>query len=927
MVRLRADPLRGDDHPAARLPRPRALPLHDRGGRDRAAAAAARARDRRSSQRRLPRRRDRPAVVPAGRVREDRDHHLPGQLPARHAPAAGHRRAAVPRHHDPAAQALRPAAASSGARDGDAVRHPGPRLVADVLRRLPGRPLRRDEPHLVRRDRPGAVRRRVVGPLPRPPDDHEPRRRLAAPVRRRSTTSRAAATRSPSRCSRRPTAGCSAGASGRRCSRSARATTRSSCCPRRRPTSSTRSSSNELGLLGAAAVICTYLLAVERGFKIATLARDSFSKLLATGLTAVFALQVFVIVGGVTQRHPAHRRDAAVHLLRRLVDPRELRAAGAAAAHLRPRAARRPRRRHERADRPPLRRRSSLLFGVLVVGTSWNTVFGADELRDKPQNRRQLLEQQRIRRGAIRAARRLGARSQCAQASDDTLHPPLSAGRAVRPRARLLVHALRPRRPRALAQRRAERARRTSSGSIFDRLSGTQPEGDDVRTTLDPAAQRVALQQLAGRKGAVVALDPRTGAVKVMASVPGYDPNAIGQPGPLHAPQPATRTRRCSTAPRRPATRPARRSRSSPRSRRSTAASYTPDSLVSGRNRQADLRRAAATTSAARTSAHITLTDALTHSVNTACGEVGEKLGKRTMAKYMDRLGFDEPVQVDLPARRAARRAASSSSGKLIPADQRRRRRRAHGHRPGQAQRDAAADGDGRRRRRQRRRAHEAAPRPTGSSTATGAPCDRIQPREMSQVMSGRDRRRGRAAMMGKVVEEGTGTAAALEGIDVAGKTGTAEVDHGCPNQVWFIAFAPLHDPKVAIAATVECSAGTRRRRRRADRQGRHAGAARSDRAPRLRDDRRRPLPRPQPRRLGRDGRRLLRRGPAARAPGRAQGPAPPLRRGPRVRRALPARGVAAPRASSTSTSSPSTTAASGTAPTTSRWSSSTAAR
>jgi cell division protein FtsW (lipid II flippase) len=61
---------------------------------------------------------------------------------------------------------------------------------------------------------------------------------------------------------------------------------------------------NELGLIGAAAVICTYLLIVQRGFKIATLARDSFSKLLATGLTAVFALQVFVIVGGVTKVIP-----------------------------------------------------------------------------------------------------------------------------------------------------------------------------------------------------------------------------------------------------------------------------------------------------------------------------------------------------------------------------------------------------------------------------------------------------------------------------------------------------------------------------------------------------------------------------------------------------------------------------------------------
>jgi cell division protein FtsW (lipid II flippase) len=61
---------------------------------------------------------------------------------------------------------------------------------------------------------------------------------------------------------------------------------------------------DELGLFGAAAVILTYLIFVWRGFKVAMLARDSFSKLLATGLTAMFALQVFVIVGGVTRVIP-----------------------------------------------------------------------------------------------------------------------------------------------------------------------------------------------------------------------------------------------------------------------------------------------------------------------------------------------------------------------------------------------------------------------------------------------------------------------------------------------------------------------------------------------------------------------------------------------------------------------------------------------
>jgi cell division protein FtsW (lipid II flippase) len=61
---------------------------------------------------------------------------------------------------------------------------------------------------------------------------------------------------------------------------------------------------NELGLFGACGVILTYLLVTARGFKIALLASDGFSKLLATGLTAVFAIQAFVIIGGVTRVIP-----------------------------------------------------------------------------------------------------------------------------------------------------------------------------------------------------------------------------------------------------------------------------------------------------------------------------------------------------------------------------------------------------------------------------------------------------------------------------------------------------------------------------------------------------------------------------------------------------------------------------------------------
>jgi penicillin-binding protein A len=86
-----------------------------------------------------------------------------------------------------------------------------------------------------------------------------------------------------------------------------------------------------------------------------------------------------------------------------------------------------------------------------------------------------------------------------------------------------------------------------------------------------------------------------------------------------------------------------------------------------------------------------------------------------------------------------------------------------------------------------------------------GRTVERVKPSEEARVMKGATAS-ALASMMSQVVREGTGTAAALAGIDVAGKTGTAEV--GGTNQAWFIGFAPVGNPRVAVAATVERTTG-----------------------------------------------------------------------------------------------------------------------
>ena len=169
----------------------------------------------------------------------------------------------------------------------------------------------------------------------------------------------------------------------------------------------------ELGLFGACGVILIYALIAARGFKTAVMAPDGFSKLLAAGLTAIFVLQAFVIIGGVTKVIPltgvtlpfvsfggssivANMILLALLLLvsdRARRPPPERRGRG-------------PRHRGCRLNRPIVRIYVLvlLLLATLVYFTSKWAVFDAEELEANRDNRRPLIEEQQIPRGSIATA-------------------------------------------------------------------------------------------------------------------------------------------------------------------------------------------------------------------------------------------------------------------------------------------------------------------------------------------------------------------------------------------------------------------------------------------------------------------------------------------------------------------------------------------
>ncbi|HET9740876.1 MAG TPA: penicillin-binding protein 2 [Solirubrobacteraceae bacterium] len=426
-----------------------------------------------------------------------------------------------------------------------------------------------------------------------------------------------------------------------------------------------------------------------------------------------------------------------------------------------------------------------VLFGLLVAFTSRWTVFEAEALRDNANNRRLLFQEQLIKRGVIRTAdgdviagnRSLpGERFERRYPAGELFSHPVGYTSLERGRIGLEEYYNDP-----------LTGRRTDAIGALERLLGPQKIGDDLRTTLSTRAQEVAYDGLADRRGAVVALDVETGAVRVMAATPTFDP---ADPEGAETFNRATQARLPPGSTMKVVTAAAALD----------SGRFRPDSPVDGSNGK-EISGTPLDNFGGEDFGTIDLTTALTNSVNTVWASVAETLGKETMGEYMRKFGFFEDPPLDYPDEQMVPSGEYGPRGRLLAptSDQIDVGRMAIGQdkllvTPLQMATVAQTVGNGGVR--MKPRLVEKVVDPDGRTI------DEPLPEEAERVMS-EESADALAGMMRNVVEQGTGTAAQLEGVDVSGKTGTAEVGDGTDN-LWFIGFTD----KVAVAVMLERQSG-----------------------------------------------------------------------------------------------------------------------
>ncbi len=345
--------------------------------------------------------------------------------------------------------------------------------------------------------------------------------------------------------------------------------------------------------------------------------------------------------------------------------------------------------------------------------------------------------------------------------------------------------------------------------TALDKLKGTTIKGNDLHLTLRPGAQRIALNALGGKCGAAVALEPRTFRVLVSVSSPTYDPNQIEGHYNL-------------------ATRP--KFGCSPLFNRAEAGLYIPGSAFKVVTASAALDSGKFTVdstfrdpgycieygkkvlnyadqSGPETFGSVNFVQALQHSINAVFCEIGKTLGARPILEHAKHFGFYSVPPLETPVNERAISGLYNKGRLFFPKND------------FQVDPGRLAFGQERLQVTALQMAMVSATIANGGLVMRPYVVERVVGPDGSTVVKTKPDVLGRAVsathaadvakMMEAVVQGGTGTAAQISGVRVAGKTGTAETGVNHVNTTWFICFAPVDNPRVAVAVVLERQQGT----------------------------------------------------------------------------------------------------------------------
>ncbi|MCU1670811.1 MAG: Peptidoglycan glycosyltransferase [Blastococcus sp.] len=445
-----------------------------------------------------------------------------------------------------------------------------------------------------------------------------------------------------------------------------------------------------------------------------------------------------------------------------------------------------------------------VLFTLLILNANYIQVVRSDELRNNRANTRVLAEEYSRQRGSI-----VVAGNEIAQSvhTGDQLkylrkYPQASLYAAVTGYYSLVYGNT--------GLERAENGVLAGSDPrlfvrhLADLFTGRDPAGGDVVLTLDPAVQKAAMDGLQGVTGAVVALDPSTGKVLGLASSPSYDPNLLSSHNP--AAIRANQSKLAAAQPD-PTINQAITERYSPGSVFKVLVSaaalstgkYNPQTMIAAPQRlqlpNSSKQLENFNGEVCSPSGSQTLIQALTMSCNTAFAKLGMDLGEdkiRKMAEAfgIDDKGFDMPLHVNpstIGNIDGAAQLATSSIGQqdvqLTPMEG--------------AMIAAAVANQG----------TLMKPYLVDSIQAPDLTVvDKTKPEELSRPISSSVAGQ-LTQMMTSVVDHGTGRKAQIPGVQVAGKTGTAQ--NAATDHAWFIGFAPADHPKIAVAVFIKNGGAT----------------------------------------------------------------------------------------------------------------------